>query len=124
VQNACVRLPFLVFCAFAVLFATSTLACNEAPLLAAPDAGNPCLASIPIAPCVAGDAGAPGCGPDLDSGAALTREVVLPGASYPPGCQVVVYSPVPDLDRQCSQLGTCMCGGGGDAGPYEWACVQ
>jgi hypothetical protein len=102
----------------------ATLACNEAPLVAAPDAGNPCLAPVLEYACHPQAATLPGCGPDLDSGVALNREVMLDGGSYPSGCTVIVYSPVPDLDDQCSQLGTCNCTETGDGGPYNWVCVQ
>ena len=118
-----VRLP-LLFLASAPIVATALLGCNEVALRAAPDAGNPCLAPVLEYACHPQAATLPGCSPDLDSGGApFYQEEVLDGGSFPSGCTVIVYSKLPDLDRQCSQLGTCVCNGD-DAGPYGWTCRQ
>jgi hypothetical protein len=103
-----------------VFVATAQLACNEAPLIQAPDAGNPCKQPLPIFPCKAGDAGAPGCSPDLDSEQSLGQEVVIAPGSYPAGCGIQVNATVLDQDNQCTQLGTCDCTE--DGGAFSWVC--
>jgi hypothetical protein len=120
-NNAAVRLHLLGWF-FVSLFSLGSLACNEAGLTGVADGGNPCLAPKLEYACHPQDAGVPGCSPDLDSGGLpLQQEEVLTGPGYPNGCVVIVYSPVPDLNRQCSQLGTCLCGGD-DAGHFNWTC--
>jgi hypothetical protein len=120
VQNGSVRLS-LTFVILSLL-ATAALGCNEAPLIRAADAGNPCLLPVLEYACHAQAATLPGCAADLDSGGPpLQQEEVLQGKSYPSGCTVIVYSPVPDQNEQCAQLGTCTCNGD-DAGNYNWTC--
>ena len=122
-----VRLSFLLFPLASLVVSVvslGTIGCNEAGLTGIADAGNPCLAPKLEYACHAQDAGLPGCSPDLDSGGLpLQQEDILPGASYPSGCRAIVYSPVPDLNRQCAQLGICACGGD-DAGHYSWTCQK
>ena len=95
-HNAPVRLPFVfrVFSPLALLtIATAALGCNEAPLIGASDAGNPCLAPVLEYACHPQDKTLPGCAPDLDSGGApLLQEEVLDGGSFPVGCTVIIYS--------------------------------
>jgi hypothetical protein len=116
-----VRLSTYLFY-FAIL-GTAALGCNEAPLIGAPDAGNPCVGPIPGYNCHQAPT-LPGCSGDLHSGGApLDQEEVLDGGTYPVGCVVIVNDPVPDLDQQCTQLGTCACNAD-DGGGYSWTCVN
>jgi hypothetical protein len=117
-----VRFTLLRLIPFVSVLSMSALGCNEAPLISAPDAGQPCAAPILEYACHPQDAGLPGCSPDLDSGGLpLQQEEVLDGGSFPVSCTVIVNSPVADIDQQCTQLGTCTCGGD-DAGHYNWTC--
>jgi hypothetical protein len=105
------------------LLSTAALACNEAPLIPATDAGTTCQLPQPIYPCRAEDAGTPGCSRDLDSLASLGQEVVIAPGTYPAGCSVQVNSTVLDMDNQCTQLGTCDCDQD-DGGSFSWVCYQ
>jgi hypothetical protein len=105
---------------FFIIISTAALACNEAPLIAAPDAGATCQRPIPIFPCHAQEGGAPGCSPDLQSFASLGQEVVIGPGTYEAGCAVQVNSGTLDSDNQCMQLGTCNCTQ--DAGSFSWVC--
>jgi hypothetical protein len=99
--------------------------CNEAPLLAAPDAGIACTAPQLEAPCVAQDAGLAGCTPDLQSEVALGKEVTIGPGSYPLGCTVIVNSSSLDQDNQCTTLGSCNCQQPQpDGGAFAWVCVE
>ena len=133
-HNAAVRFPFSFF-PFSVIslisalslaalasLSTASQGCNEASVKDAPDASPNCGAPVPEYPCRAQPVGTPGCSGDLDSGAAIGRNVIL-DASFPATCTVIVYSPVPDIDLQCTQLGTCNCNEY-DGGVYGWVCVQ
>jgi hypothetical protein len=122
VQNAPVRLPLPFFASISSILALSAgaIGCNEAPLISAPDSGVACEKPQPIYPCVAGDAGLPGCTPDLDSLQSLGQEVVIAPGSYPAGCGVQVNATVLDQDNQCTQLGTCTCDQ--DGGTFAWVC--
>jgi hypothetical protein len=96
--------------------------CNEASVRDAPDASPNCGAPLLEYPCHVLAAGTAGCSGDLDSGAALGRSVTLDG-SFPANCTVIINSPVPDTDNQCSQIGTCNCNEY-DGGVYGWICVE
>jgi hypothetical protein len=116
VHNAVVRLSFLI------LFALASAGCNQAKLTDAPDASPNCGVPLLESPCRPQAAGQTGCGNDLDSGGIFLRDIVLDGGSFPPSCTVIVYDPVPDEQNQCTQMGTCRCDG--DAGAYNWVCLQ
>ncbi len=110
----------------ASVLATAALACagcNEAPLLAAPDAGVTCTAPQLESPCTVADAGLPGCSPDLQSQVALGQEVTIGPGSYPVGCTVIVNSRSLDQDNQCITLGSCDCQEV-DAGTFSWVCFE
>jgi hypothetical protein len=113
--------PLLSSVAFAA-FVACLAACNEAQIENAPDASPNCPKPVLESPCKPQGAGSPGCGDDLGTSTIFGRAVVLEGGSFPPGCTVIVNDPTPDQQNQCSQLGTCNCGG--DAGAYGWVCVQ
>ena len=106
---------------FIALLSTTALACNEAPLIPAPDAAVTCTQPQLEAPCTVQDAGLPGCGPDLQSYAALGQEVVIGAGSYEAGCTVIVNSHVLDQDNQCTTLGSCDCQPA-DGGGFDWVC--
>jgi hypothetical protein len=120
--------PVRLATSFLLCLTTALVACNTAQLRPAPDAAPSCAgASILEYPCAAQAAGTPGCAGDLNSQAALGKDVSLPGASYPVGCAVIVNASSTDQDEQCSQIGTCHCDeadGGGDGGTYSWFCSQ
>ena len=105
-QNAAVRFLFpLSLFALVLPFSLAALGCDEAKLTTSPDDAG-CAAPELEFPCKLQPAGTPGCPSDLDSGAALGRDLVLDG-SAPANCTVIVNDLVPDEDNQCTTLGTC-----------------
>jgi hypothetical protein len=109
---------------FTLVLGFSALACNEAPLIPAHDAGTPCAKPQPIYPCAAQeDAGVPGCPATIAAAAAtFGQSVTLSAGTYPNNCSVEINSGTADQDNQCSQLGTCICGD--DAGAFSWSCYE
>ena len=114
---------YFVYASMLATAALESLGCNEAPLIPAPDAGVKCTAPQLEAPCVALDAGLPGCSNDLQSDAVLGQEVKITPGSYPAGCTVIVNSTSLDQDNQCLTLGSCNCQQA-DAGTFDWVCFE
>ena len=116
-------LPFTLI--FPVLFATS--GCNEVQVTGPADVGAvPCARYQVLEPAVCrrprrSARGAPGIS---TRGLVFNRDVVLEGGSFSLGCEVLVNDPTPDLDNQCTTLGTCQCADAGAGVGFGWSCSK